>query len=337
MSTKGQVRHSNGEGRKTLGLRSGSKFSILTDGKRLLHAPAIPRAGRESFQGWPSEAMKTALKQGEEGGQEMKYFIYARKSTDDEERQILSIQAQLDELRMLATKEGLQVVREYIEAQTAKEPGRPVFNEMLAAMERGEAQGILAWHPDRLGAQLGRWRADRLRPRHGQGIRLEVSHLLVREHAPRQVHAEHRLRAVEILCGQPFREHPARTPQETARGHLSEHAAAGIPQRQANAGHRDRRGAGLVHPQDVRGLRDGAYTYASLAKTVTGWGFLGVRNNPGGEQGARDILTNPFYIGLFRFSGEIYEGKHPPLISRELFERVQKGLKRNGPGPLCEA
>ena len=42
----------------------------------------------------------------------MKYFIYARKSTDDEERQILSIQAQLDELQMLATKEGLQVVRE---------------------------------------------------------------------------------------------------------------------------------------------------------------------------------------------------------------------------------
>jgi DNA invertase Pin-like site-specific DNA recombinase len=80
----------------------------------------------------------------------MKYFIYARKSTDDEERQILSIQAQLDELRMLATKEGLQVVHEYVEAQTAKEPGRPVFNEMLAAMEKGEAQGILAWHPDRL-------------------------------------------------------------------------------------------------------------------------------------------------------------------------------------------
>jgi hypothetical protein len=48
----------------------------------------------------------------------LNYFIYARKSTDDEERQILSIQAQLDELRMLATKEGLQVVREYIDAQT---------------------------------------------------------------------------------------------------------------------------------------------------------------------------------------------------------------------------
>jgi len=50
----------------------------------------------------------------------MKYFIYARKSTDDEERQILSIDAQLDELRMLAAREKLEVVREYIESQTAK-------------------------------------------------------------------------------------------------------------------------------------------------------------------------------------------------------------------------
>ena len=61
----------------------------------------------------------------------MKYFIYARKSTDDEERQILSIDAQLDELRMMAAREKLEVVREYIESQTAKKPGRPIFNEML--------------------------------------------------------------------------------------------------------------------------------------------------------------------------------------------------------------
>jgi DNA invertase Pin-like site-specific DNA recombinase len=80
----------------------------------------------------------------------MRFFVYARKSTDDEERQILSIQAQLDELRELARKESLTVAREYIEAQTAKEPGRPVFNEMMKALEKGEAQAILAWHPDRL-------------------------------------------------------------------------------------------------------------------------------------------------------------------------------------------
>ena len=34
--------------------------------------------------------------------------------------------------------------------QTAKIPGRPIFGEMISRMEKGEASGILAWHPDRL-------------------------------------------------------------------------------------------------------------------------------------------------------------------------------------------
>lgn len=80
----------------------------------------------------------------------MRFFIYARKSTEDEARQVLSIDSQLDELREFARKESLQVVREYVEAKTAKEPGRPVFNEMMEAVENGEAEGLLAWHPDRL-------------------------------------------------------------------------------------------------------------------------------------------------------------------------------------------
>ena len=80
----------------------------------------------------------------------MKFFIYARKSTEDEARQVLSIRSQLDELREYARKESLQVVREYTEAMTAKEPGRPVFNEMMESVERGEATGLFAWHPDRL-------------------------------------------------------------------------------------------------------------------------------------------------------------------------------------------
>jgi len=68
----------------------------------------------------------------------MKFFIYARKSTEDEARQVLSIDSQLDELRAFARKESLQVVREYVEAKTAKEPGRPVFNEMMLAVESGK-------------------------------------------------------------------------------------------------------------------------------------------------------------------------------------------------------
>ncbi len=62
----------------------------------------------------------------------IKYFIYCRKSSEEEERQILSIEAQLTELREYAHKEGLFVVREFTESQTAKEPGRPIFNQMLS-------------------------------------------------------------------------------------------------------------------------------------------------------------------------------------------------------------
>jgi len=80
----------------------------------------------------------------------IKYFIYCRKSTEEEERQILSIEAQLTELREYAKQNNLFVVREFTEKQSAKEPGRPIFNEMLSQIEKGEANGILAWNPDRL-------------------------------------------------------------------------------------------------------------------------------------------------------------------------------------------
>src|SRR3989344_8665812 len=92
----------------------------------------------------------------------MRYFLYARKSTDDRDKQVHSIEDQLAVLRKLATKEGLQIVAEFEERQSAKVPGRPVFNDMLARLGRGEAQGILCWEIDRLpppppGAPPAQW------------------------------------------------------------------------------------------------------------------------------------------------------------------------------------
>ena len=74
-------------------------------------------------------------------------FFYARKSTDDEARQLLSIPAQIDELREFATKEGLNIADVFIESKTAKVPGRDIFNQMLGKIETGEAQGILSMAP----------------------------------------------------------------------------------------------------------------------------------------------------------------------------------------------
>src|SRR3989338_2498104 len=80
----------------------------------------------------------------------MRYFLYARKSTDVEDKQVLSIEAQLAELRVLAKRDGLEIAQELVEKRSAKMPGRPVFEEMLMRVERGEAQGILCWKIDRL-------------------------------------------------------------------------------------------------------------------------------------------------------------------------------------------
>jgi len=73
-----------------------------------------------------------------------KFFLYARKSTDVEDKQVLSIEAQITELRAYAKAEGLNIIEELVEKQSAKIPGRPIFNNMLNRIERGEANGIVS-------------------------------------------------------------------------------------------------------------------------------------------------------------------------------------------------
>ena len=63
----------------------------------------------------------------------MKYFIYTRKSTDSEERQVLSIESQISELKEFAAKEKLEIVASLSEAQTAKEPVKNVGSNFMKA------------------------------------------------------------------------------------------------------------------------------------------------------------------------------------------------------------
>src|SRR3989344_2282378 len=78
----------------------------------------------------------------------MKYFLYARKSTENEERQVMSIEAQLFELREYAKRENILITEEFIESKSAKTPGREVFNEMVTQIQASnEPVGIISWHP----------------------------------------------------------------------------------------------------------------------------------------------------------------------------------------------
>lgn len=81
---------------------------------------------------------------------QVRYFMYCRKSSDNEDRQVQSIEAQKRELLKLAKENNLNVVRIFEESQSAKKPGRPLFTEMVDAFSRGEAEGLIAWKVNRL-------------------------------------------------------------------------------------------------------------------------------------------------------------------------------------------
>src|ERR1700734_909254 len=86
----------------------------------------------------------------------VKYLLYARKSTESEERQVLSIDSQIKEMLQLADREGLEVVQMKRESHSAKETGkRPVFNEIIEELKAEKYNGLLTWAPDRISRNAG--------------------------------------------------------------------------------------------------------------------------------------------------------------------------------------
>ena len=76
-----------------------------------------------------------------------KFFLYARKSTDVEDKQVLSIEAQITELRAFAKQNNLNVVETFIEKQSAKIPGRPIFGEMISVLKKARRTEFLHGTP----------------------------------------------------------------------------------------------------------------------------------------------------------------------------------------------
>src|SRR5712672_192501 len=78
------------------------------------------------------------------------HVIYARKSTESEDRQVLSIDSQINELRAIAMRRGIRIGEVLTESHSAKAPGRPIFSELMRRVSKGSVSGILCWKMDRL-------------------------------------------------------------------------------------------------------------------------------------------------------------------------------------------
>ncbi len=259
-----------------------------------------------------------------------KFFIYTRKSTDVEDKQVRSIEDQITELRAFAKQESLQVVDTFIEKQSAKIPGRPIFGEMLKRIEQGEASGILAWHPDR----LARNSVDGGRIIYlldcGRIVALKFPQFWF-EPTPQGKFM------LNIAFGQ-SKYYVDSLSENTKRG-LRQKVKRGEYPSVAPIGYINdvRTKSIVVDKKKARIIRQAFEFYAQGDKRLEDvCDFLAQRGtlSRGGKRihktRATFILSNPFYTGLFRYAGELHEGKHEPIISKKLFDTAQEILKQRG-------
>ena len=273
-----------------------------------------------------------------------KFILYVRKSTDEEKRQVTSLDAQMRELRGFARRERLAIIDIVQESKTAKEPGRPLFNAMLERIERGEANGLLCWDIDRLYRNpvdegRVRWMLQR-------GIIASIR-TPTRAYFPADAGL---LIAVEGGRATDFIIHHKR---DVARGIREKLLRGEWPG--------GKRAVGYVYDRDRRNLvpdpkrakivqtiflefSTGRYGLLWASDRLAQFGILNESGKQWSKSQVHGLVTNRIYIGVMEWGGETFEGKYKPIITPELFNKVQGVLKnrskprrvRNGHNfPFC--
>lgn len=260
----------------------------------------------------------------------VKYCLYARKSTEAEDQQALSIESQIKEMLTLAEREGLQVVEVKKEAHSSKEVGqRAIFNQMLIEIREKKYNGVLTWAPDRLARNAGDL---------GSVVDLMDQKLLVeiRTYSQKftnnpnekfllmilgsQAKLENDNKAVNVMRGLKTRCEMGYRPSQPPTGYLSEHRTdkkcqvkvdpkRGIIIRQMFEHIGNEQWSGR---KAFRWLRDMDFTTKTGKQLSLGNIYI--------------LLRNTFYYGEFEYpvgSGNWYQGKHIPIITKELFDKVQ--------------
>jgi site-specific DNA recombinase len=266
-----------------------------------------------------------------------RYFSYCRKSTDDDDHQLLSIESQREELKRYAEREKLQIVESKEEARSAKSPGRPIFSELLDRIGRGEADGILAWHPDR----LARNALDG-----GQIIHLLDTGKLMNLKFPTYTfeNTSQGKFMLAIMFGQ-SKYYVDSLSENVRRGNRTKRERGWFPGLAPMGYLNGRSGTGekVIVPDPARFpimkriwelLLSGGYSVPQLLKIATndmGLRTLKRRRIGGGPlsvSGIYRIFSNPFYAGQLAHDHKKYPGKHQPMVTLAQFERAQELVGR---------
>jgi site-specific DNA recombinase len=268
----------------------------------------------------------------------IKYVLYARKSTETEERQILSIDSQVKEMLQIAERENIEVIDIRRESHSAKDSGqRPVFKEILEDIRRGRFNGILTWAPDRLSRNAGDL---------GSLVDLMDQKLLleIRTYGQQFRNSPNEKFLLMILCSQAKLENDNKS-INVKRG-LRTRCEMGLrpgqpPVGYLNERHMDRKCQAIIDPERgpiIKKMFEKVAYEKWSGRKIFHWlkfeiNFKSVTGNKGLTLGnIYLILQNPFYYGVFEYpvkSGNFYTGKHTPLITKELFEQVQTQVRSN--------
>jgi DNA invertase Pin-like site-specific DNA recombinase len=253
-----------------------------------------------------------------------RYFIYARKSTGSEDRQVRSIKDQLAEINVLLQKERCNVIDKFEESQSAMTKGRPTFNEMLDRVEKGEADGIIAWHPDRLARNAfdGGRIIDLLDEGKLRDLKFctywfentaQGKFFLAMAFSQGKYYSD--TLSVSVHRGLHQKAKEGLWPGFAPIGYLNDHKTATIfpdPER------------GHLVAKTFELYATGEFTLDRLTESINALGMTSRNGNPLARAQYHRLLRNPIYFGIIRYCGQLYEAVHKPLISKHLFDRVQE-------------
>jgi DNA invertase Pin-like site-specific DNA recombinase len=264
----------------------------------------------------------------------MKYCLYARKSTEQEDKQALSIESQVREMLALAERDGLEIVEIKRESHSSKEVGqRPVYNELITEIRQGKFNGILTWAPDRLSRNAGdlgavvdlmdqqllheiRTFSQKFTNNPNEKFLLMILGSQAKlENDNKMVNVKRGLRArVEMglwpsVAPTGYLNHPDRN--KKCEVILDEYRADVIKQMFEKVAENGWSGRKLYH-----WLKDDIKFVTKNGKPLT-------------LSNVYIILKSTFYYGEFEYpkgSGKWYTGKHTPIITKDLYNRVQAKL-----------